>query len=83
MKNITSKQLDIELKWNEIHRFYRLKEKLEMKYHFEIPNYIVDEIINGNDYKNLCSLIRLAAANNKISEKNANILIKSVKKINI
>ena len=80
LKNITEKQVEIELKRNEIHRFNRLKEKLEMECHFEIPNYIIDEIINGNNYENLCSLLWLAVENNRISKKNANILKEKCKK---
>lgn len=63
-----------ELMSAEVHRFNRLKEKLEREYGFEIPNYIVDEIINNHDYQNLCSLLNLAVSNKKISKKNAKII---------
>ena len=80
LKNLTSEQIEIELKWNEIHRFYRLKEKWEMDCNFKIPNYIVDEIINGNNYNNLCSLLSLAVENNRLSNKQASIIKEKCKK---
>lgn len=76
MNNLTDVEVKNILATNEIHRFYRLKEKLEFEYKFEIPNYIVDEIINGNSYDNLCSLINLAIINKKISKKNGKMLKK-------
>lgn len=74
LNSISLEEIECRLLWNEIHRFNRLKEKLELQYKFEIPNYIVDEIINGNNYNNLCYLITLAVNNNRISKVNANIL---------
>lgn len=74
MNNLTDIEVKNILAKNEIHRFYRLKEKLEYEYKFEIPNYIVNEIINNNDYNNLCSLINLAIVNKNLSHKNGEIL---------
>lgn len=68
MDNLTDIEVKNILATNEIHRFYRLKEKLEFEYKFEIPNYIVDEIINNDNYDNLCTLINLAVMNNHISK---------------
>ena len=83
LKDMSSQEVEMKLKLNEIHRFQRLKEKWEKECHFEIPNYIIDEIINGKDYANLCALLCLAVSNNRISEKNANILKEKCKKLNI
>lgn len=74
MNNLTDIEVKNILAKNVIHRFYRLKEKLEYEYKFEIPNYIVNEIINNNDYNNLCSLINLAVVNKNLSHKNGEIL---------
>lgn len=61
---------------NDIHRFHRLKRRLEEEYNFEIPDYITDEIINNDDYANLCALINLAVMNDRISKQNAETLKK-------
>lgn len=58
---------------NEIERNHKLREKIQMKYAFEIPDYILDEIINGRP-SNLCCLINLAVVNNRLSKRNAQIL---------
>lgn len=74
MNNLTDVEVKNILATNEIHRFYRLKEKLEFEYKFEIPNYIVDEIINNNNYENLYALINLAVMNNHLTKNNAKTL---------
>lgn len=71
MNNLTDVEVKNILVTNEIHRFYRLKEKLEFEYKFEIPNYFVDEIINNDNYENLCALINLGVINKQISKINA------------
>ena len=70
----TEEKIENEFIWNEIHRFHRLKEKIEIEYGFPIPDYIIDEMINNNDYDNLCALINLAVLNNRISKKHAKII---------
>lgn len=59
----------------EIQRFKNLKEKIEYQYGFNIPNYIIDEIINNNNYDNLCSLVNLAVIQNRLT-KEEGIIIK-------
>ena len=49
--------IENELRWNEIHRFHRLKKKIQIEYGFLIPDYIIDEIINNKYYDNLVSLL--------------------------
>lgn len=58
---------------NEIEKNYKLREKIQMKYSFKIPDYVLDEIINGRP-SNLCCLINLAVVNNRLSKENAQIL---------
>lgn len=74
LKEMTETEIKEKLLWGEIHRFRRLKEKLEFEYKFSIPDYIVDEIINNNNYENLCALLNLAVLNKRISKKNAQII---------
>lgn len=59
----------------EIDRFKISKEKIEYQYGFNIPNYIIDEIINNNNYDNLCALVNLAVLQNRLT-KEQGIIIK-------
>lgn len=54
-----------------------LKQKMKemhSNFNFEIPDYVLEEIIIGNK-ENLRALIGLAKVNNRFSESQANILI--------
>lgn len=74
LESITNNQVTCMLLENEIQRYKRLKEKLEFEYGFSIPDYIVDEIINNNDYENLCLLINLAIISKRLSKEQGNII---------
>ena len=84
LENMTDEQVTYILLENEIHRFRRLKEKIEFEYGFHIPDYVIDEIINNNDYENLCLLINMAVISKRLSVKQGNIIKKKkkLKKIN-
>lgn len=73
LENFSNEQVEKCLLINEIERNNRLKEKIQMKYGFEIPNYVLDEIISGRP-SNLYCLINLAVINKRLSKKNAEIL---------
>lgn len=51
-----------------------LKEKLENYFYFNIENYIIDDIIEGENYLHLCLMVNLAVFNKRITEENAKIL---------
>lgn len=74
LESITNNQVTCILLENEIQRYKRLKGKLEFEYGFSIPDYIVDEIINNNDYENLCLLINLAIISKRLSKEQGNII---------
>lgn len=65
-------------------RIWRKKAKnIQANFAFDLPNYIIDEIIekeNCNDYENLYCLINCAVLNGRISRENAD-KIKHVYKI--
>ena len=61
-----------------------LTKKFKSNFNFDIPDYIVDEIIENEktqNFLNLHYLINCAVINNKISESNA-LLLKQVYKLN-
>lgn len=49
-------------------------KKIQSKFNFEIPDYVLEEILIGNK-ENLKALIGLAKVNDRFSEDEANILI--------
>lgn len=66
--------------WGKIHRFNRLKHKLQLEYGFNIPDYIIDEIINNNNYDNLCLLLNLAVLNKRLKKEEAQIIKEKMKR---
>lgn len=83
------KALEKLLKKEELERILKLEERIakrgkeiQRKYTFEIPDYVLHEIVekeeeNSND--NIIALINLATVNNKILLENAKILKRDVK----
>ena len=61
--------------------FIALKEKLENYFSFNIPEYIVDDILENEDYNHFCLMINLAVVNNRISNKNGEILKIGIKEL--
>lgn len=80
LHNMTEEMVEERLLWGQVQRFNRLKHKLQIEYGFTIPDYIIDEIINNNNYDNLCALLNLAVLNKRISKKNARIIKEREKK---
>lgn len=68
LKNITNIDIENQLLNNNLQRFIRLKKKIEFEYNFNIPDYIIDELINNNDYNNLCCLINMAVVQKRITK---------------
>lgn len=58
-----------------------LKEKLEQKFNFEIPDYIVDDILDGEKYHHICLVIYMAVMNHELTEENGEMLKKGLKEI--
>lgn len=74
-KEMNKTEVENMLLKKEIKRFKNSKEKIKSQFGFNIPNYIIDEIINNNNYNNLCSLVNLAVFQNRLT-KEQGIIIK-------
>lgn len=77
-----SKKGELEKMLNLERRISKRGEKIQRKYTFEIPDYVLHEIVekeerNNND--NIITLINLAIINNKISLENSKVLKKDIK----
>ena len=70
-KNEELKQRNNELKI--------LKEKLENHFKFEIPSYIVDDIIEKENYNHFCLMVNMSVVNNELSNEKGEILKVGIK----
>lgn len=58
-----------------------LKETLEKHFKFEIPNYIILDIIENEYYHHFCLMVNLAVVNERLSEQNGETLKQEIKKL--
>ena len=67
---IEEKELEIIRLKNEIERRKILKEKIISMLNTEIsiPDYVIEDIIDGEDYGHICLMINVATINNRISK---------------
>lgn len=67
---IEEKELEIIRLKNEIERRKILKEKIISMLNTEIsiPDYVIEDIIDGEDYRHICLMINVATINNRISK---------------
>ena len=67
---IEEKELEIIRLKNEIERRKILKEKIISMLNTEIsiPDYVIEDIIDGEDYMHICLMINVATINNRISK---------------
>lgn len=69
------KDIEIEEVYNQFLIRKRKCDELQRKYSFEIPRYILSEMIKDSCDKNeLCLLINMAKINNRFTEKEADRL---------
>lgn len=65
---------------NIIDERQRKSEKLQSKFNFKIPNYVIEELIKDNkNYDILNSMIGIAVVNGRLSREQAQILRKLYK----
>ncbi len=77
-KMIKAKEVLINRTQNEIDNFNEDKKTIQSKFNFEIPDYLIDDIIDEN-FDSLYALINCAVVNGHLSKENAENL-KSVYK---
>ena len=62
-------------------RAKELKLLISKYFNFDIPEYILEDIIEENTYKQICLTINVAMFNQRITEENANILKLKLKEL--
>ena len=65
----------------EIERRKVLREKIQSNFDFEIPIYVLEDIIDEENFGHICSIINMATNNNRISEENSIELKEKLKEI--
>lgn len=59
----------------------KIKEKLEKYFDFHITSYIIDDIVENEDYHHFCLMVNLAVVNNRLSADNGEKLKLGIKRI--
>lgn len=77
VNELTNERMNLIKLQNDISTWKSKALKIQSNFNFELPNYILDEIITNENkfqYKNLHFLINCAVINGKISKTNGSIL---------
>lgn len=81
LKNMDDIEVTRKLEISKIYKIKRIKKKIQEKYSFTVPDYILEEIISTNStYEGILELIEFAVKNQHISFKNSLILKKELLK---
>lgn len=75
---LEQKKIQMNKKLNDMEL---LKQKLEEHFKFNIPTYIIADIIENEDYRHFCLMINVAVINSKLTEKQGIILKDGIKKM--
>lgn len=86
LSNYAIKDIEkLETKRIELERYNKevqlLKSKLEQHFEFEIPTYIILDIVEHEDYEHFCLMINLAVVNNRLSEEQGQLLANEIKEM--
>ena len=67
----------------EIEERSNLKEKIYNIYDFdfEIPDYVIDDIIDNEDFRHIYLMINMSVINKRISQKDSKILKEKIKEM--
>lgn len=67
----------------KIEKRNNLREKIYniFNFDFEIPDYVVDDIIDNEDFNHICLMINMSVVNERISKENSKILKERIKEI--
>lgn len=77
IKEIEQKQAELKELQNEVSEWNHMAIKIQSKFDFVLPNYIIDEILKNTEkknYINLHYLVNCAVINGRISESNGKII---------
>lgn len=77
IKNFNYNQTDLITLKDEVSKWNNMAMKIQSKFNFVLPNYIIDEILKNDekkDYHNLHYLVNCAVVNGRISKNDGKII---------
>lgn len=77
-EDIKKRKIQLE---KRVQKSKSIKDTLEKHFKFEIPNYIIDDIVENETYKHINLIINLATVNERLSNRNAEKLKEGIKEI--
>lgn len=59
----------------------KIREKLSNYFDFSVPDYVISDFIDNEDYHHFCLMVNMAVLNNRLSKENGNTLKEITKKL--
>lgn len=78
---LTCKKIQTEKMKEQIEKINKMTNKLKEYFNFEIPRYVIDEILDNGEYNNICSLINLAVVNERLTKNEGECFKSKLKEI--
>lgn len=63
----------------ELHE--KIRNQLGSHFDFVIPDYVISDFIDNEDYHHFCLMVNMAVINNRLSKENGNTLKETIKKL--
>ena len=64
-----------------IELFEKIRNKLSDYFDFTIPDYVISDFIDNEDYHHFCLMVNMAVVNNRLSKDDGNILKEKTKSL--
>lgn len=78
-----NKEYEKEIKAMEqkLELYEKIRKKLSSYFDFMIPDYIISDFIDNEDYHHFCLMVNMAVVNNRLSKDDGNILKEKTKSL--
>lgn len=77
--SITEEKFEIIKK--HIEKIDKIKNDLQKHINFEIPEYIIHDIVENEEFNHICLIINVAIVNNRLSSENGKYLKEKIKSL--
>ena len=78
-----NKECEKEIKKMEqkLELYKKIREKLSSYFDFIIPDYVISDFIDNEDYHHFCLMVNMAVLNNRLSKEDGNTLKEKTKSL--
>ena len=78
-----NKECEKEIKEMEqkLESYKKIREKLSSYFDFIIPDYVISDFIDNENYHHFCLMVNIAVINNRLSKENGNTLKEKIKSL--